>query len=140
MDRDSFSLWWDTLPTLLKPGTEIPHWSAQGQYQEESFKVLTVESKGILIDISRPTLPAPNRPIIEHYRGTLEEFLLGMPGELIPTNREHYLGRARFLNARRHWHDYCGGTVSRTTMAAKIGGGASTYVISIMKWVQDHEA
>jgi hypothetical protein len=137
MSSTEFSIWWDDLLAALKPGTEIPHWSAQGQYQEESFKVVKVESNGVWIDISRPTLPSPNRPVIERHRLTLDELAMGRPGQLIPTNREHYLKRQLFLLTLAHWGEYCSLTISRKTMDVKIGGG-STYVISIVKWMQDH--
>jgi hypothetical protein len=74
---------WKVLSAALEPGMEIPHWSAEGRYKTERFKVVKVESHRIWIDISRATLPDTS------------------------FDRERYIKRDHFLRAAEVWNDYC---------------------------------
>jgi hypothetical protein len=135
MTTEAFSNWWSSLSSRLGPGTEVFHWSADHQYQlDGSFVVASVESDGVWIDISNPTLPA--RGVIQKTvrRITLKGVAAG-PAREVLIKRVHFLPKRGFRAAFDNWRDYCNGTISRRTMDSKVAGG-STYIISIVRLME----
>lgn len=57
MTSDQFSLWWVALLTSLKPGTEVPRWSAENGYQlGGSFVIVSIDEHCIQIKNPRRTI------------------------------------------------------------------------------------
>jgi hypothetical protein len=130
MTKGEFAQWWSVLSSKLKPNTEIFHWSAHSQYHlKGSFRVVRVDSDRVWIEITKPQATKTVQRI------TLSGERLGAP-YTVPVGSQwgDYLTKENFFIALRLWGDYCGRTISRKSMDADVGG--STYVISIIRWME----
>jgi hypothetical protein len=135
MTKAQFGEWWTALESTLKPGTEVFHWSAHSQYQlNGSFRILSFESDRVWIDIAKPSLPATKtvRPISFDALVSGRIIPIGPPVE-VPINQKHYVSRHLFFRPLELWGDYCKQIISRKSMDA---AGGSTYVISIIRWME----
>lgn len=135
MTEHQFAEWWSALELRLKPGTEVFHWSAHSQYQlSGSFRVVNFESDRVWIDIAKASLPATKtmRPI--SFEGLISGRRIPVgPPVHVPINQKHYVKRHLFFRPLELWGNYCKQIISRKSMA---DAGGSTYVISIIRWME----
>ncbi len=130
MGEKEFADWWATLSSKLKAGTVIPHWSAQGQYQPDGFRISNVDTDRVWYSLgsSKPPATKTRQPLNEDLEP------IG-PAYQVPNNDIHYVMKQNFWNALNVWREYCQGNIARERMDGIISG-SSTYVISIIHWME----
>ena len=144
MTEKEFLEWWSALVSRLKPGTEVFHWSAHNQsHLDGSFIVTSLTSDRVQIDIGKPS--APSGGVIK-YRMTypeVEEELMGIdhafdPAREIPIERRRDIPRADFSRALGLWPDYYDGVLTRQEFDSRTSTMHSTYIISIIHWLEEN--
>jgi hypothetical protein len=143
MTEEQVSTRWAELAVALEPGTDVSHWSAEGQYRDESVKVVRVDPDRVWINISRPTLPTTRPQRIMSAADAYRSSKLGRnvmlpsarPQREVPKNQVHLLKREAFIRALMLWSDYCHQIISRKSFDVKVGG-SSTYIISMIRWLE----
>lgn len=91
---------------------------------------------------------APSKGILYKQAITYEEIQMALTGtdpvrdptREIPMERRRGLPRADFLRALRLWPEYRDGVLTRTTFDSRIGTMHSTYIISIIHWLEENSS